>query len=260
MCEIFFLFARDGAVSDQGLQELVEAAVPAASGNSDGWGVFNDQRQVLKSSERFTGEDADTVFTQFTGSKFVVLHLRMATQGSVSLDNTHPFDIGENLLCHNGMISGNWNEYEEGPDETDSLQLLKAIEHRDGPSVDRLETVLENLSGSLSVFYYDRAGRLYYFRNRARFTFGYNLERGEVFGATKKSRLKDMYERKAFGFFPVQESDLVFRKPEEETIYRISDEGINEVGSFNQYGLSRESRSWMYAEEKQYHEPFEAWR
>jgi predicted glutamine amidotransferase len=97
----------------------------------------------------------DDVFNRFQGSKFVVLHLRQATQGSISHANTHPFSYGDNLLCHNGMITANANEYTEQPDETDSYRLLKAIEHQDGDSTpEQLEAELANVVGTLSVFYY----------------------------------------------------------------------------------------------------------
>lgn len=49
----------------------------------------------------------------------VVIHQRMSTKGSVSIYNTHPFDVGGALLFHNGSISDTGAEYEWSTGEMD---------------------------------------------------------------------------------------------------------------------------------------------
>lgn len=75
----------------------------------DGWGVayYNaGAPHVIKSVA--TAMD-DQLFRRVSGivaSETVLAHLRKATQGSLSIINTHPFQFGQWVFVHNGNLAG----------------------------------------------------------------------------------------------------------------------------------------------------------
>ena len=79
----------------------------------DGWGVayYRDGvPHVIKSIE--TAVD-DLIFHKVSGvvsSQTVVAHLRKATQGNLSLLNSHPFQYGKWIFAHNGNLK-NFDQY-----------------------------------------------------------------------------------------------------------------------------------------------------
>ncbi len=76
----------------------------------DGWGImFADGGKVITIKGELFPElisEVERVQVEYPNKQFWV-HLRMATQGEVSLDNTHPFAIGDTGICmmHNGTIT-----------------------------------------------------------------------------------------------------------------------------------------------------------
>jgi len=65
----------------------------------DSWGYYN-----FHEIKRGLGDLADHAIEMFRHS-FVMAHTRKATQGTVSKENAHPFDIGNIIGAHNGVIS-----------------------------------------------------------------------------------------------------------------------------------------------------------
>lgn len=220
MCEIFFMKNPNGEITTGNLISLLYTAVKEASQrNSDGFGLFNEDRLVYKSPEKLGYNDISDLVELYKGSEFVVIHLRMATQGAVEKRNSHPFKHKSNVLVHNGTVDTN-RCYMAG--RADSYQLLRDIyKRKDGDTVKAIQDSLGKTTGSVSVFLYDYKDRLYYFRETSRFTFGKLDSTGEIVGATVGNRLVS-----AFGY-----DDIHALHPEESTVYQVTD-SVDEVTDF----------------------------
>jgi predicted glutamine amidotransferase len=210
MCEIYFIYNDSEPVKTSNLVNLLYTAVQEGSRrNSDGFGLFNEDREIYKSEDRLTFEDLGEIVEKYYGSKFVVLHLRMATQGAVCFENSHPFKHRDNLLVHNGSVTPE-NHFKKG--RADSYQLLRDIyKRKDGDTVKAVQDSLNNTTGSVSVFLYDYKDDLYYFREGSRFQFARLKDTGELVGATVGQRLTSAFEIE----------NLQFQTPEEEKLYKI---------------------------------------
>ncbi len=74
----------------------------------DGWGVayyLGDCPHIVKSVNTAV---QDSLFTKVSGlvsSETVVAHLRKATEGELTILNTHPFQFGRWVFAHNGNIN-----------------------------------------------------------------------------------------------------------------------------------------------------------
>jgi predicted glutamine amidotransferase len=109
MCRVF------GAVASDPISvryELVEAANPMIRLSEDhdsGWGIaaYRDVGQAAPLTERFAiAAHADNRFeaaTEMRGRIFNA-HVRRATLGGLSVENTHPFEYGPYSFAHNGTI------------------------------------------------------------------------------------------------------------------------------------------------------------
>lgn len=75
----------------------------------------------------------------------VAIHLRLATHGGVSRENTHPFSVKDNYLMHNGVISSLGKSGKHG--ESDSAHLARILAKL--PERDRLP-LLESVSGKFA--------------------------------------------------------------------------------------------------------------
>ncbi|MFU1780237.1 class II glutamine amidotransferase [Haloarcula japonica] len=235
MCEIFFQYSKSGRINTQALVSLLFTAVREAShNNSDGFGVFNEEKQVLKSSDKLEYDHINRIVEEFKGSKFVVIHLRMATQGEVAKRNSHPFKHRENVLVHNGSVDTP-KRFEKG--RADSYQLLREIHRRkDGDTVQAIRDSLRKTSGSVSVFLHDYKDDLYYFRDTSDFTFGEIEETGEIVGATRRRRLHSAFPNTRLELFT----------PSEQEIYKITDEGVVKADRFEMKTLYRGGTDSVY--------------
>jgi len=213
MCEIYFLSNPTGKIKTSNLIRLLHvAAQEGAPRNSDGFGVFNEEREVYKSDNQLGFEDVQEIVEKFKDSRFIVLHLRLATQGAVCFKNSHPFRHRDNLLVHNGSVTPE-NHFKDG--RADSYQLLRDIyKRKDRDTVKAIQESLKNTSGSVSVFLYDYKGDLYYFRDGSRFKFGKLEDTGEIVGATVGHRLDS-----AFGW-----ENLNLSEPDEGKVYKVGKE------------------------------------
>jgi predicted glutamine amidotransferase len=111
MCRVFGAVAAD-PISVR--YELVESANPMirlSESHDSGWGMaaYRDIDQAAPATERFAiAAHSDHRFdaaTELRGRIFNV-HVRRATLGGLSDENTHPFEFGPYSFAHNGTILG----------------------------------------------------------------------------------------------------------------------------------------------------------
>jgi predicted glutamine amidotransferase len=75
--------------------------------NADGWGIAHwvgDDKEVIKSTMPAFADDQFAEIASDIWSEAAIAHVRAATIGNVSLNNTHPFTFGNWAFAHNGTI------------------------------------------------------------------------------------------------------------------------------------------------------------
>lgn len=240
MCEIFFLYARNGTVNTESLENLLKAALPAAKRNNDGFGIFNERKKMFKTKKKLKDGHIPNMVDEFEDSKFVVVHLRLMTQGSVCDANAHPFKHDNNVLVHNGGVT-NPRIYDAR--RADSYNMLRNIDsNNDGDTVEAIKETMSDTSGRVSVFLHDDNHDLYYFRDTSKFTFAMNPVTQEYVGATRSKRLHNIWkdDRGQVSFF----DNLQTRDPEQNVIYKIDDDNIEEVGEFDMDTRYSSGQGW----------------
>jgi len=75
--------------------------------NADGWGIAHwvgDDREVIKSTMPAFADDQFAEIASQIWSEAAIAHVRAATVGGVSPENTHPLTFGTWAFAHNGTI------------------------------------------------------------------------------------------------------------------------------------------------------------
>lgn len=109
MCRLFGFRSVIQSQVHRSLVSADNALIEQSSRHPDGWGVayyLAGAPHVIKSVA--TAVD-DHLFQRVSGivsSETVLAHLRKATQGELSIINTHPFQFGQWVFVHNGNIAG----------------------------------------------------------------------------------------------------------------------------------------------------------
>jgi glutamine amidotransferase len=109
MCRLFGFRSVIQSQVHRSLVSADNALVQQSDRHPDGWGVayYNaGAPHVIKSVS--TAMD-DHLFKRVSGivaSETVLAHLRKATQGDLSIINTHPFQFGHWTFAHNGNVRG----------------------------------------------------------------------------------------------------------------------------------------------------------
>lgn len=107
MCRIFGFRSVLQSQVHRSLVSADNALMHQSNRHPDGWGVAYYQGgapHVIKSMS--TAVD-DHLFRRVSGvvsSETVVAHLRKATQGEMTIINTHPFQFGQWVFVHNGNV------------------------------------------------------------------------------------------------------------------------------------------------------------
>src|SRR5438552_11986254 len=101
-------------------------------GHRDGWGLVKEGAYVGRSSrDAFDDPEYTRAAARVAGPRrgVVLAHLRAASAGAVTLENTHPFLAGGLAFCHNGSVEGIAR-----PGESDSRAYFELIlDERLGP-------------------------------------------------------------------------------------------------------------------------------
>ncbi len=246
MCEIFFAMATEGTTLDiDTLWEVAGEALYSSLSNPDGWGAFNQDRKILKAPGFFEHTDARDFVKEYIGSKWVVLHLRLATSGYLNAKNTHPYTMRGVTVCHNGIVDvdgievgSRWDSPKtqarkgKWAKKSDTWAMLHAIVGASGETTaEKIERSFDGMDGSFSVFLMDDDHDLFYFRDLSVFTFMDLPEDNLIVGATKKGALEAM----TWGLdSPFTTEKPQFITPESEVIYSLTPwEGLTAIGKFN---------------------------
>lgn len=249
MCEIYFAMATDGTTLDsETLWEVALEALNSSLANDDGWGAFNEKRDVMKHPDYFDWQDAVDFVNEYEGSEWVVLHLRFATSGLRDQKNTHPYTMRGYSVVHNGVADvtgvptrsiwrakaastkgsermGYWDR------RSDTWAMLHTITQAPGKTTaEKIKASFDGMDGSFSVFLMDPEAQLFYFRDLSLFTFVELAKDNLILGATKRLALEAMLS----GNSPWHEPKPRYITPEAETIYALSPwDGLTAVGKFN---------------------------
>ena len=163
MCELFALSARHPATVDVSLDEFASHGSTAGRSH-DGWGIAYSEDHdacLLKEAEPAAPSDwVRFIESHHIRSRTVLAHIRHATRGGVSFENTQPFvrELGgrAHVFAHNGDLpkledarlpTGRFRPMGETDSELAFCGLLTLLEEpwlRGEPSVEeRIETVRE---------------------------------------------------------------------------------------------------------------------
>lgn len=107
MCRLFGFRSVIPSMVHRSLVSADNALCVQSEYHSDGWGVayFVDGAPHVTKSANAAIDDA--IFNRVSGvvsSETVVAHVRKATQGELTVLNTHPFQYGRWVFAHNGDI------------------------------------------------------------------------------------------------------------------------------------------------------------
>jgi glutamine amidotransferase len=168
MCRVFGFRSAFPSAVHHSLVRARNALTVQSREHPDGWGIacFEDENPRLVRGTGPAFDDGD--FSEAAGmvsSATVVAHVRKASCGPISVQNTHPFVRGRWIFAHNGDIA-RWAEVSGDVDariaprflqtlegETDSercfLLFLTRLEARAGGALDRDDIPFDAVAGAL---------------------------------------------------------------------------------------------------------------
>ncbi len=108
MCRIFGFRSVLQSQVHRSLVSADNALMQQSDRHPDGWGVAYYNAGAPHVIKSVSAAMEDNLFQRVSGivaSETVLAHLRKATQGSLSIINTHPFQYGQWVFVHNGNLS-----------------------------------------------------------------------------------------------------------------------------------------------------------
>lgn len=107
MCRIFgFRSIKDSGVH-QSLVTAENALAKQSEEHADGWGVAHYVKgvpHVVKLSEKAMDCSVFKQVSHGVSAKALLAHIRLSTVGAIGPLNTHPFQLGPWVFCHNGTL------------------------------------------------------------------------------------------------------------------------------------------------------------
>ncbi len=166
MCRLFGLTGAQPVTATFWLLQAPDSLVDQSHGNPDGTGIgyYDEHRQPHVDKQPLAAfEDEDFAREARTlRSRTFVGHIRFASNGGLTMANTHPFEQADRLFAHNGVIGdtaaldqrlGTARELVHG--ETDSERwfalITDEIEHHDGDVGAGIAAALEWVADALPV-------------------------------------------------------------------------------------------------------------
>jgi len=138
MCRVFGCVAAEPVSIRHELLEAENPIIRQSEDHDSGWGMAvyertgGGQPQLVRFPEAAHADDGFVRGTELRGRIFNV-HVRRATMGELSLENTHPFCLGNYTLGHNGTIVRYPRLLEPGmrrpQGDTDSEHLFNRLMH-----------------------------------------------------------------------------------------------------------------------------------
>ena len=179
MCRIFGCVAADPVSVRHELVEAENPLIRQAEEHDSGWGLAVYKRgegedpRCMRFPDAAHEDDSFREALDMKGRIFNV-HLRRATMGGLSPDNTHPFCFGPYSFGHNGTIIDFARLLEPGvarpKGETDSEVFFNYLMHDFDPGHVRaclrrvVRTIIERSAFSGVNFLFTDGGRLYAYR------------------------------------------------------------------------------------------------
>jgi asparagine synthetase B (glutamine-hydrolysing) len=236
MCGICGIYSLD-KIDEDTAERFQKIMVNCESRGTDAFGyaiypnntIFKTKDSVSKGIEK-----SGNFFKEFTGNKIVLAHTRATTKGSPEKNqNNHPFETKDFILAHNGVI---YNDDEFGfksDIETDSYVIVRNIQElydKNNNIVEAIKETAEKLRGSYACWLLVKStGSVYLFRHSNPIDVIYDPIANCVAFASEKNMLapliKDMGLKGFYGGFG-------HTTIEEEKIYRLSNNGVEELGTF----------------------------
>lgn len=111
MCRLFLFTSRVSLKVQRSLVKAENALQTQSREHPHGWGIAyyltgQSEPHRIRSIESAHTDDRFERVSEFLTSNAVVAHVRKATVGPLSLENTHPFKYGGWIFCHNGTLFG----------------------------------------------------------------------------------------------------------------------------------------------------------
>ncbi len=107
MCRIFGFRSVILSQVHKSLISADNALMSQSSNHPDGWGVayyIDKTPHVIKSTQSAIKDQLFKKISGIVSSQTVIAHIRKATQGELSILNSHPFQYGRWVFAHNGNI------------------------------------------------------------------------------------------------------------------------------------------------------------
>jgi len=165
MCELFAMSSQSPATLNYSLNEFSKHG-GLTHKNKSGWGIaYYDEGDAFLVKEPLPASDsplAKYIAEEGRESKCVIAHVRLATVGTPSLKNTHPFRqaMGGNMhvFAHNGTVKGIHDDVDtntlhlEPMGDTDSELAFCVLMERMRPLWSAKSRTVPSLENRLSVF------------------------------------------------------------------------------------------------------------
>lgn len=161
------------------------------------------------------------------GVDVIMCHVRAATKGVISENNSHPFAFPNLVGAHNGTLKD--KKYNEHPTKTDSEIMFRDINERG------METVLTELDkdSAFAVSVFDRQHQVLRFaRNELRpLAFAFLEARGVMYWASEKEMLRYVLTRanEDATYFNLRPNKLVSIDPNLITKKNIEEGPLNKI-------------------------------
>ena len=123
MCRIFGFRSVIKSQVHKSLLSADNALAQQSEVHRDGWGVayyMGNAPHLIKSETQALSSNLFTKVSGVVSSETVVAHIRRATKGENHVLNTHPFQFGRWIFCHNGNI----DKFSEHRDALLKLSLI----------------------------------------------------------------------------------------------------------------------------------------
>lgn len=165
MCELNLLVGCIGKREHGIISLMMNKSIKR--GNRDGWGVLTNRFLA-----RILGDESEVVELRRDKREwFVIGHCRLASAGTISIENTQPIRCGDVVVAHHGHLAG----MVRGQDYSDTHKLAMRMGnvYRDTHDFFTVMRVLDGEAWYSCFVYFVDEDRLFYVRDEiARFYFG----------------------------------------------------------------------------------------